>query len=271
MISNSHKKIHFSPNLILLSILLAWPSCGSHGSAQFNLILFCPLCLFSYQLLLFKFWFGVDPGSRQRMKPYENCTAPGDHTCWRTPGCDGSLLQAPRNCLMTQILLQDSQWETSPRKRSPGLGPGQQDGQTPLPLPFSDCETWAACSLELISSLGKWEGQALWSPRWPLPRTQDSQNQQCLVTSKKWESTKDPTSFCSFVPQGLHSTTGKKPNPSSLLLAHSCLYLTCPMLTIPALIQEHSKLTRSCPPEAASLLHLHRPSMSPLRSGPGPL
>ena len=92
-----------------------------------------------------------------------------------------------------------------------------------------------------------------------------------LLTSKKRESTKDPTSFCSFVPQGLHSTTGKKPNPSSLLLAHSCLHLICPMLTIPALIQEHSKLTRSCPPEAASPLHLHRPSMSPLRSGPGPL
>lgn len=88
---------------------------------------------------------------------------------------------------MSQILLQDSQWETSPRKRSPGLGPGQQDGQTPLPLPFSDCETWAACSLELISSLGKWEGQALWSPRWPLPRMQDSQNQQCLVTDIKEE------------------------------------------------------------------------------------
>lgn len=49
---------------------------------------------------------------------------------------------------------------------------------------------------------------------------------------------------------GLSNSTGKKPNPLSLLSTHPSLYLICPILTIPALTEECSKLMFLYPLEA---------------------
>lgn len=211
-------------------------------------------------------------GSRWRDEALCEPHWPWNHTYWRNPGCDGlspigswQLSRVLDSALGLQVGKKPHKGKTRPGSWSTGW-PGTPGSATQWLRPGFP---------ELWGLFPHWtDGEAR------LSELHGSYDLRCMVLriSSAWwpmwknrASTKDPTASCSFIlPQGLGSTTGKKPNPFSLLSAHRCPYLICAMLAMPARIQEHPRFVLCILQRLASWLHLrrHKPRLSPLRSGP---